>query len=92
MNKQSESIAAGAGADIQGRLQGERYRALQDRRKAGNKKGIGSKYKAVIEAYRGLTDDAKTKTIFMSRSRAQDREIFSYGIYNNMYYYNNLNN
>ena len=92
MNKQSKNLAAGAGADIQWRLQGERYRALQDRRKAGNRKDIRSKYKAVTEACRGLTDDAKTKAIFMSRSRTQGREIFSYGIYNNMYYYNNLNN
>ena len=77
---------------MQERLQGERYRALQYRRKAGNEKGIRLKYKALTEAYRGLTDDAKTKTIFRSRIRTQGREIFSYGIYNNSYYYNNINN
>lgn len=59
MNRQNESVAAGAADDIQRRLQGERYRALQYRRKAGNKKDIGLKNKALIEAYRGLTDDAK---------------------------------
>lgn len=92
MNRQSESVTAGAADDIQRRLQGERYRALQYRRKAGNGKDIESKYKALTEACRGLTDAAKTKAIFMSRSRTQGREIFSYGIYNNMYYYNNINN
>lgn len=92
MNKQSKNIAAGVADDIQERLQGERYRALQDRRKAGNGKGIRLKYKALTGACRGLTDDAKTKAIFMSRSRTQDGEISSYGIYNDMYYYNNINN
>lgn len=92
MNRQSESVAAGVADDIQRHLQGERYRALQYRRKAGNEKGIRLKYKAVIGACRGLTDNTKTKAIFMSRSRTQDGEISSYDIYNNMYYYNNLNN
>ena len=61
MNKQSESIAVGTSDDIQRRLQGEHYRALQYRRKAGNKKDIGLKNKALTEAHRGLTDDAKNK-------------------------------
>ena len=61
MNRQSESVAEGAVDDMQRRLQGERYRALQYRRKAGNKKDIRLKNKALIEAYRGLTDDAKNK-------------------------------
>ena len=56
MNKQSESVAAGAADDIQRRLQGGRYRALQYRRKAGNKKDIGLKkqgsYRGVQGAYR----------------------------------------
>ena len=61
MNKQGESIAAGVADDIQRRLQGECYRALQYRCKAGNKKDIGLKNKALTEAYRGLTNDAKNK-------------------------------
>ena len=68
MNRQSESVAAGVADDIQRRLQGERYRALQYRRKAGNKKDIGLKNKALIEAYRGLTDDAKTKANLWNES------------------------
>lgn len=61
MNRQCKSVAAGAADDIQRRLQGECYRALQYRRKAGNKKDIGLKNKALTEAYRGLTDDTKNK-------------------------------
>ena len=65
MNRQSESVAAGAANDIQRRLHRERYRALQYRRKAGNKKDIGLKNKALTEAYRGLTDDVKNKGKFV---------------------------
>ena len=68
MNKQGESIAAGVADDIQRRLQGERYRALQYRRKAGKKKDIGLKNKALTEAHRGLTDDAKTKANLWSKN------------------------